>query len=147
MTTVEVGEPQLAKKIFETVLVSDLNVDGRSFTKDDVYTFLGEIIDQLNAQTDGDWIHIDLYRGLSTPWEVNREGLIRNRKTREVIDPEFDIDYNKYLVKVELNGEFWWLNGPGLAEIKFNNAEPGAYPINSMVKESDVFKILEKGED
>lgn len=72
----------------------------------------------------GDWRDIDTLALIpSGLYEVNEHGHIRFTHTEEVVAPEFDMDYNEYLVKVTVNGKALYINGPHLAALMFNKDE------------------------
>jgi hypothetical protein len=119
MTKIEVGDSERAKRMFELLEPTPLfhTVEGLDFTEQDVYAFLCELIDQL---ADGDWKPIPY---IPPGYEINREGVIRNIDTKQVVGPEYDIDYNCYVVKLYLNNQDYWVRGPRLAEDLFKKPE------------------------
>lgn len=69
---------------------------------------------------DGEWKPIDTINGLPGDlYEINKEGLIRDEKTLEVLEVFFDIDKNEHVVWLLHDDKEWCIIGPRLAELMF----------------------------
>jgi hypothetical protein len=88
--------------------------------QDDVLVLM--FVEGMLESLTGEWKLIDTI--ISVPdsmYEINEEGIVRNKETREVVEPEYDIDVNAYVVKVSsISGNRIFLDGPTLAGIMFD---------------------------
>jgi hypothetical protein len=64
-----------------------------------------------------------LIEGVGLPtrsFEINREGDIRNKYTKRIVEPRFDIDFGAYRVELNINGVEYSLLGKSIADDVWN---------------------------
>jgi hypothetical protein len=116
MTMIHVPDKEEAIRFFTDVKRA-LSTDPYSFQ--DVELDL-KFADYMLKTLSGEWKPIDTIERIPNYlYEINKEGLVRDEITQEVIEAEFDIDYNRYLVKVIVDEQVFYINGPRLAELMF----------------------------
>jgi hypothetical protein len=70
--------------------------------------------------TQEEW-HLIEENGLPTKsFEINREGSIRNKYTKRIVEPRFDIDFGTYRVELNINGAEFSLDGRSMADDIWN---------------------------
>lgn len=88
--------------------------------QDDVTDLI--FVSNMLKDLDGDWRPIDTLEGLPDDlYEINKEGLIRNAKTQELLEVFYDIDRNVHHVWLLFEDKEWYIIGPYLAERMFGS--------------------------
>lgn len=84
--------------------------------------FVNDILESIAS----DWRPIDTIEGLPADlYEINKEGLVRNAKTQELLEVFYDIDKNVHHVWLLFEDKEWCIMGPALAELMFESEKKG----------------------
>jgi len=75
--------------------------------------------DQMLESLSGEWKTLER---LPDPYyEINVDGVIRHKVTREIIEPTYQIQYGQHLVKLRMDGQTYYFDGPRVASEMFKS--------------------------
>lgn len=69
---------------------------------------------EVSEVRDNEWRPIESLATKSL--EINRRGVVRHNRSKRVMHPIFDVDNLNMAVRLKINGQITWINGPKLAE-------------------------------
>lgn len=79
--------------------------------------FTNQMLDSLS----GEW---KILPRLPEPYyEINQDGHIRHKVTQEIIKPTFEVAWGKEVVKLRMDGETYYFDGPPIAEAMFGSED------------------------